>query len=170
MTDGPGQRGTERFAIRSAANADGPHVRAIVERVLREYGLAPSPGDTDADLADLEANYLDRGGAFWVVESPSGVVGCAGLYPVDHETMELRKMYLLPEARGRGLGRRLLRSLVAEARARGAKRVVLETASVLREAIELYRSMGFVPVEREHLAARCDQGWVLDLDGADDPG
>jgi putative acetyltransferase len=72
-------------------------------------------------------------------------------------------MYLLPGARGRGLGRRLLRELVEGARDRRVKRVVLETASVLREAIVLYRASGFVPVRREHLARRCDQAYVLDL-------
>ncbi|MCR4296573.1 MAG: GNAT family N-acetyltransferase, partial [Elusimicrobia bacterium] len=80
-----------------------------------------------------------------------------------NEEAEVRKMYLLPETRGHGYGRELLRSLIDFARQAGFKRVVLETASVLKEAISLYRSFGFTPVQREHLASRCDQAYVLDL-------
>ena len=65
--------------------------------------------------------------------------------------------------RAKGYGRRLLDELVREARRRGYRRVVLETASSLKEAIALYRSAGFTPYEREHLACRCDQAMKLDL-------
>ncbi len=73
-------------------------------------------------------------------------------------------MYLLPAARGRGLGKWLLARSLRTARSKGAKRVTLETASALTEAIALYRAFGFRRLPGEHLAARCDQAWVLDLD------
>ena len=77
-------------------------------------------------------------------------------------------MYFLKQARGRGLGRRLLQDLIEAARARGYKRVTLETASVLKEAITLYRSVGFSPMTRCDLSSRCDQAYVLELTaGAD---
>jgi putative acetyltransferase len=142
-----------------------------VYSVLGEYGLAPDPGGTDADLADLEDNYWKSGGVFRVVLSPDGsIVGCAGLFRLSSVEAELRKMYLLPAARGRGIGRSLLRHLIADARRLGYRRVVLETASVLTEAIELYRSAGFSPVSRDHLPARCDQAWTLSLLPPEDSG
>jgi putative acetyltransferase len=152
------------FTIRDATGDDSGAVREIVGAVLREYGLAPDPGGTDADLADLDAGYRRQGGVFRVVVSAGGrVVGCGGLFRSSAEEVELRKMYLLPLARGRGLGRRLLGELLGEARRLGARRVVLETASVLEEAIGLYRRAGFRRIARSHLAARCDQAWALDL-------
>jgi putative acetyltransferase len=154
------------FRFRAAAPGDHPAIRAVVCAVLAEYGLALDPADTDADLQDVISSYAGRGGSFRVLVSPAGeIVGCGGLYPLDERQAEIRKMYLLPEARGRGLGRRLLQELVEEARAGGFERVVLETASVLKEAISLYRSFGFVPLERAHLASRCDQAYVLALSG-----
>jgi putative acetyltransferase len=150
--------------IRDACNADEAAIREVVYSVLAEYGLAPDPGGTDADLADLEGNYWNSGGVFHLVLSPEGsAVGCAGLIRLSSTDAELRKMYLLPAARGRGIGRLLLRRLIADARRLGYRRVALETASVLTEAIELYRSAGFSPVSRDHLSPRCDQAWELCL-------
>lgn len=152
------------YRFREAAAGDEHSIRDVVYSVLREYGLAPDPEGTDADLADVVSAYGDAGGSFRVVVSRSGrIVGCGGLYPVRDGDCEIRKMYLLPEARGRGLGRRLLEDLIALARQRGFRRVIVETASPLREAISLYRQRGFVPFEHEHLAARCDRAYVLEL-------
>jgi putative acetyltransferase len=72
-------------------------------------------------------------------------------------------MYLRKEARGQGVGGRLLRRALAYARARGARRMELETASVLKEAIALYAGAGFRPIQRPVLASRCDQIFALDL-------
>jgi putative acetyltransferase len=132
--------------------------------VLAEYGLSPDPDGTDADLADLEGSYWERGGVFLVVLSnEESIIGCAGLFPLSSAEAEVRKMYLLPAARGKGLGGLLLERLIAEARRLGYRSVVLETASVLREAIALYRSFGFSPTRRDHLSSRCDQAWELSL-------
>ena len=117
-----------------------------------------------ADLVDIEASYVRAGGAFEVVERRDGrIVGSVGLMPLDRRRVELRKMYLAPSARGRGLGKRLLRRMLDRARALGFDEVRLETHSVLQEAIRLYEAHGFVPVEAEHRSPRCDQTYRLRL-------
>lgn len=152
------------YGFREAQPGDEPRVQHIVATVLREYGMMLDLADTDRDIVDIQASYVARGGAFRVLVDQAGqVVGCGGLYPLDKEELEVRKMYFLPAARGRGLGRTLLQSLVDTARARDAHRVSLETKSVLVEAIGLYRSFGFAEVDREHKTARCDRAFVLDL-------
>jgi putative acetyltransferase len=149
---------------RDAQRGEEAAVQALVANVLAEYGLAADPAKTDADLADLRASYFERGGVFRVLVAPDGVImGCGGLYPLDAREAEIRKMYLAPLARGQGFGRTLLEDLVHCARERGYERVVLETASVLKEAIALYRSFGFVPFARSHIACRCDQAMALEL-------
>jgi len=156
--------GFRGYVIRAASSRDGAAVRGVVESVLAEYGLSLDPAGIDADLGDLDASYPARGGLFDVAIASDGTVaGCCGLYPIDAKTGELRKMYVLKDARGSGLGGRLLRRSLAFARARGLERVELETASVLKEAIALYAGAGFRPVARAHLAPRCDQAFAIDL-------
>jgi putative acetyltransferase len=136
----------------------------LVYTVLEEYGLEPDPESTDADLRDIEQSYFVQGGTFQVlVEENGSIVGAYGLYRLGGHTCELRKMYLHRDCRGKGLGKRLLDDALAKARELGFGRVVLETASVLREAIALYERYGFTPYRPDHLSARCDQAYVLVL-------
>jgi len=150
--------------LRDATNADCEAVRMLVFAVLTEYGLKSDPGCTDADLGDIEQSYFARGGTFQVLEDRDGaIVGACGLYPMAEQTCELRKMYLRRECRGKGFGKRLLDDALAQARRLGFTRVVLETASVLKEAVALYESYGFTPYHPDHLSSRCDQAYLLEL-------
>ena len=155
---------TTRPKLRSATNTDCEPVRNLVFTVLAEYGLKPDPACTDADLRDIEQSYFRRAGVFYVLEEEGGsIIGSYGLYPVDSNTCELRKMYLHRDHRGKGLGRRLLEQALTEARRLDFKRITLETASVLKEAIRLYERYGFKPYTPAHLSRRCDQAYVLEL-------
>ena len=151
--------------LRPATNADCKKVTDLVYNVLREYDLKPDPQSTDTDLKDIERYYFERGGTFVVLEDRDGsIVGAYGLYLIDRQTCELRKMYLHRSYRARGLGKLLLEKALSQARELGFTKVVLETASVLKEAIGLYKSYGFVEYEAEHLSSRCDQAYMLELD------
>jgi len=150
------------FAIRPATNRDGDAVRALVFGVLREFGFSPDPSGTDADLADLEAAYM--GGAFDVLIDAGGrIIGTVGLKALPESRCELRKMYLLPEYRGQGLGGRLLRHAVAHAREFGFTRIELETATALEAAQRMYESFGFRPCDPHRVTCRCDRAYYLDL-------
>jgi putative acetyltransferase len=152
-------------SLRPATNDDRDAVASLVSTVLQEYGLKTEPCSTDSDLADLEFHYNNRGGRFDVLETDTHeIVGCVGLYPVDTHSVELRKMYLRKDVRGKGLGKKLLDHAVTSAKQMGYKRVTLETSGVLKEAIKLYTKYGFEPFVAQHLARRCDQAFVLELD------
>ena len=152
-------------SLRPATNQDREAVVSLVTTILQEYGLTTEPCNTDSDLRDLEFHYNNRGGRFDVLENDQGqIIGCVGLYPVDTHSVALRKMYLRKDVRGRGLGKKLLDHAVKSAKQMGYKRVTLETATVLKEAIKLYTKYGFEPFVAQHLARRCDQAFVLELD------
>ena len=157
------------FEVRPATNADAEAVRGVVFAALREHGLTPDPEGTDADLYDLDSAYAGTGGSFDVLVDAQGlVVGTVGVSPLGAGRCELRKMYLAPELRGRGLGKRLLLHALERARQLGFRRVELETASVLRAAIRLYESFGFRPFAPDHRSAgpgRADLAYFLDLGG-----
>lgn len=151
--------------FRPATNLDRSAIESLVFRVLREYGLEPDPAGTDADLSDIEAVYAGAGGMFDVLMDGAGeVIGTVAVFRVNSRTCELRKMYLARGARGRGLGRMLLEHALQRAAVLGFRRIVLETASVLREAVALYESRGFLRHDPGHMAARCDAAYYLDLD------
>jgi molybdate transport system substrate-binding protein len=148
------------YAIRPATSDDHDPVRAVVSSVLVEYGVAPDPADADLDLIDIHATYFN-GGTLDVVTDPEGrVVGSCGIVRLDDERCELKKMYLLPGARGRGVGSRLLDRAIAFARGRGFRSIELTTASALVEAIAMYRRHGFTPIQRAK-PSRCDQAFAL---------
>jgi putative acetyltransferase len=154
----------DELVLRPATNVDREGVKNLVFDVLREFGLEPDPSATDADLDDIEGGYIQRGGMFEVVEQDGRLlVGSVGIYPLDAQNCELRKMYLAASMRGRGLGKLLLERALDFARNAGFSSVVLETASVLKDAIALYGLYGFRPVESAHLASRADQAFILYL-------
>ena len=151
--------------LRLADNTDCGKVTELVYGVLTEYNLKPDPGATDVDLKDIEQSYFERGGAFYVLEEKDGaIIGAYGLYPVDKGMCELRKMYMHSSYRGKGLGKLLLEDALSKAGQLGFKKMTLETASVLKEAISLYKSYGFVEYKPEHLSSRCDQAFMLVLE------
>lgn len=151
------------FNIRAAKDTDTIAIKGIVFSVLKEYGLTPDEEDTDQDLASVESFYFENGGYFAVVEDEGKIIASTGLHKIDSRRCELRKMYMLPEYRGRGLGRQLLSFSIDKARAMGFEVMTLETASVLKEAIALYEKFGFEKHDSANLVSRCDQAYQLSL-------
>jgi len=85
-------------------------------------------------------------GTFVIARADGRAVGCGALRRLDEATAEVKRMYVEPELRGRGIAKEILDHLEAAARVMGARRLVLETGIYQAEAIGLYRRMGFDPV------------------------
>jgi putative acetyltransferase len=85
-------------------------------------------------------------GTFLVAFEDGEAIACGGVGRYDHATGELRRMYVLPAHRGRGLGRVILEQLEDAARELGYTKMRLETGNEAPEAIGLYSSSGYVPV------------------------
>jgi putative acetyltransferase len=128
--------------IRSGSDADAAAAAAVVRQVLAEHGLRFEP--RDADVLAPEARFAAGGGAFFVaVDAADRVVGTAGLLRTGPASGEVRKMFLLPEARGRGVGRALLDAVLEAARDRGMEQLTLTTRRRFDRAIRLYERAGF---------------------------
>jgi DNA-binding MarR family transcriptional regulator/GNAT superfamily N-acetyltransferase len=110
------------------------------------------------DEADLvrPAEVRGEAGVFLVAYEDDCPVGCGGLRTLEPGTGEIRHVWVVPGARGLGLGRRLLAELERQAAARGFTVVRLGTHRVLTEAIQLYRSSGYVEVRRYGDEAHAD--------------
>jgi len=144
------------YTLRRATNANLPAVWTLISCVLRSYGITANPQTTDKDLADIEANYWNRKGAFFVLLDGREVIGTVALQHDTNAVCELCRMYLAPQYRGQGLGRRMLERAVREARKRGFKEMHLKTASVLVEVISLYKRAGFSTVVGAEAGGNCD--------------
>ena len=152
------------FNIRPATNADRERILRLVEGILAEFGLRSDRASSESDLNDIEGTYFRTGGRFEVVEDRDGsLLGTYGVLPLDRHTCKLRKMYLVPRARGVGLGRRMLERAVAYARGVGCRTIILETVSSMEDAVRLYMRAGFRPLAREAQSPRCDRVYSLDL-------
>ena len=150
--------------LREVVATDVPRVVALVRETLAEFGLEFGKGAvTDDQLFALPGSYTAAGGAFFVAEAGGELCGTAGVAPVGEGVFELRKMYLAKAARGRGAGAQLLAACVAHCRARGAKRLVLDTTEKMTAAIAFYEKHGFVRDDAQVRGARCSRGYRLDL-------
>jgi GNAT superfamily N-acetyltransferase len=108
---------------------------------LVEYHLLEAPDERQ--LEDPQGEILAPGGEILVAREGSSVLGTCALIPHGPGVMELAKLGVAPEARGRGVGRRLVEACIEWAKARGVRQLVLASNSQLGAAIQLYRSLGF---------------------------
>ena len=138
--------------IRPILPQDNAQVQHIIQHTILEYG-APKKGTAYSDIATTQMyeHYQKPRRAYWVIESDAGLVGCGGIGPLedfDHRYCELQKMYFLPVARGKGLGKRLIELCLAFAKAYQFKFMYLETMSNMIEAQGLYKRMGFTLLDK----------------------
>ncbi len=91
--------------------------------------------------------FAPPAGRLLLVIEDAAVLGCGGLRPIAPRVAEIKRMYLRPEARGRGLGRQLLEALLAASRQEGYQQIRLDTDGLMPAAIQLYRTAGFVPCD-----------------------
>lgn len=142
---------------RPAVNADRVALEGLIFGALAEYGMQPESQGFDRDLEDIESAYAQ--GIFEVlIDSQGQIQGSWALRPVEDQPqrLELRRMYLHPQQRARGLGRALLGRALALALERGCRWMELETATALKEARQLYQWAGFGPCGGRLETQRCD--------------
>jgi putative acetyltransferase len=122
-----------------------PVVQPLISALNSELeGRYPEEGANHFRLDPEEV--ADGRGAFLVAYIGGQPVGCGAVRRIESTVAEIKRMYVAPEARGRGVGRQVLLQLEAEARRLGATRLVLETGPRQPEALALYGRAGFVEI------------------------
>ena len=158
------------FAVRPIARRDDRAMAGVIRTVMTEFG-ASGPGFAihDPEVEDMSRTYRKDGHAYWVVVRGDRVVGGGGfgrLTGASDEVCELRKMYFLPEARGVGMGARLLAHILERAAGAGFRLCYLETLVAMRQARRLYEAFGFRPLDGPMGATghfSCDAYYARDL-------
>ena len=137
----------ETTKIRKLNKEDNAKIATIIRAVLAEF-KANKPGTvyydpTTDNLFDLFTIPLS---AYWIFEIDEAIVGGAGIFPTNglpDSCCELVKLYLLPQARGKGYGKQLIEHCLVTAQKFGFKQVYLETMPELSSAMSLYEHCGF---------------------------
>lgn len=139
----------ERFSIDPIATAD--DLGAVADLFAGYAASLPVDlgyQDFAAELAGLPGKYAAPEGALLLARDAGGrAIGCAGLRPLGNGICEMKRLFLLPEARGLGLGRALAQAIVATARERGYRTIRLDTLPSMASAIALYEELGFHRIE-----------------------
>jgi len=98
----------------------------------------------DKELAELPGDYAPPEGRLLFAEYNSRPAGCVALHPLEPGICEMKRLYLRPAYRGKGLGRKLAEAVIGEARAIGYKTMRLDTVEpIMRDAVAMYRRLGF---------------------------
>jgi GNAT superfamily N-acetyltransferase len=117
--------------------------RQYFQFLIHDHGLGITCQGIQAELASLPGKYAAPQGRLIMAVESGEPVGCAALRPLDDRICELKRMYVQPKARGRGVGKALAGELIQDARRIGYDRIRLDTAIFLTSAVKLYESLGF---------------------------
>ncbi|MFZ2904777.1 MAG: GNAT family N-acetyltransferase [Cyclobacteriaceae bacterium] len=133
--------------VRRLEQKDNPAVRDIIRTVMPEFG-ASGKGFAihDSEVDHMYETYTLPRSAYFVWEENGKILGGGGVAPLqggDADTCELKKMYFLPEGRGKGLGQSILAECLKAAKALGFTYCYLETFNTMNLAMKLYERNGF---------------------------
>jgi len=132
----------------SIIQAESPAQIAQARELFLEYaqslGFSLCFQNFDKELADLPGDYAPPEGRLLLAEFGGQLAACVALHKLEPEICEMKRLYLRPMFRGKGLGRVLAGTIIAEARKIGYKRMRLDTVEpVMKDAVAMYRRLGF---------------------------
>ena len=159
------------ITIRPIEQGDNKALANIIRRTLEEF-KANRPGTVyfDESTDRLSTLFTVPGSAYFVAEAGGQILGGGGIYPtagLPNYTCELVKMYLLPQARGKGLGIALLQKCLDFARSQSYAHVYLESMPELTQAVRLYQKLGFKKLKApmgQTGHSGCDIWMILNLE------
>ena len=135
------------ISIRSIKSTDNAPLALIIRQALAEFG-ADKPGTvyTDPSTDYLSKIFDNKSSIYFVAEENGIILGGGGIYPTQglpEGTCELVKMYLTPQARGKGIGRKIMDECFAFAKKAGYQQIYLESMPELAHAVAIYERLGF---------------------------
>lgn len=138
--------------IREIKREDNKQIEKIIKDIFHEFDL-PLEGTTyvDEETSNVYEAFDKENAVYYVIEINGEVFGGGGIIHLrdfDEDVCELQKMYFSPEIRGKGYGKNLFKKLIETAKSLGYVKCYLESASVLKTAIRMYKKNGFEPLEK----------------------
>ena len=129
--------------IRPAQTDDIPEVRAMLREYLAWIGLDLAFQEIDEEIADLPGDYDEPTGALLVAEENHHLIGMIALRPLSGSICEMKRLWVRPEGRGRGVAKELVAQILDQARSLNYDEIRLDTLPMMSDAQSLYESLGF---------------------------
>jgi ribosomal protein S18 acetylase RimI-like enzyme len=134
--------------IRTASNqTDIDSIRLLFREYEKAIGVDLCFQGFAEELAELPGRYSSPEGALLLAFVDSQLAGCVALRWFDYDTCEMKRLYVRPDFRGLGLGRKLAQAIINEATQIGYTKMRLDTLPSMTEAIAMYKTLGFVEIE-----------------------
>jgi GNAT superfamily N-acetyltransferase len=120
------------------------HIRDLFLEYAKSLGFSLCFQNFDQELATLPGDYAPPDGRLLLATFNEDPAGCVALHRIDGDTCEMKRLYIRPHFRGKGLGRYFAERIIAEARQIGYKKLRLDTVEpVMTTAVAMYRRLGF---------------------------
>jgi ribosomal protein S18 acetylase RimI-like enzyme len=120
--------------------------RDLFEQYAHSLGFDLGFQDFAAELENLPGKYAPPHGRLLLAKQDDRIVGCVALRKLEENICEMKRLYVIPSARGQGMGRKLAETIIAQAKAMGYKHMRLDTVASMQAANRLYSSLGFHPI------------------------
>lgn len=131
----------------AATASDLESVRTLFREYADSLGVNLDYQGFEEEVRDLPGKYAPPSGTLLLAFNDDDLVGCVGVRPIDDEIAEMKRLYVRPGGRGLGLGRTLAEAAIRFATVTGYSRMRLDTLPQMDRAQELYRSLGFMPID-----------------------
>jgi putative acetyltransferase len=130
--------------MQAESHAQIAQARELFLEYAESLGFSLCFQNFDQELAGLPGDYAPPDGRLLLAEYDGQLAGCVALHKLEPDTCEMKRLYLRAKFRGKGLGRALAETIIAEARAIGYRRMRLDTVEpVMKDAVAMYRRLGF---------------------------
>jgi GNAT superfamily N-acetyltransferase len=118
--------------------------RELFQEYAQSLGVNLCFQNFEQELAGLPGHYAPPDGRLLLAEYDGQLAGCVALHKWEDGVCEMKRLYLRPSFRGKGLGRAIAEKIIAEARSIGYRRMRLDTIEpLMKDAVEMYRKLGF---------------------------
>jgi GNAT superfamily N-acetyltransferase len=130
--------------VQAESAAHVAQARELFQEYAQSLGVNLCFQNFEQELAGLPGHYAPPGGRLLLAEYDGQLAGCVALHKWEDGVCEMKRLYLRPSFRSKGLGRAMAETIIVEARSIGYQRIRLDTIEpLMKDAVEMYRKLGF---------------------------
>ena len=133
------------MSVKSAQDLE--HIRVLFKEYADSLGFDLDFQDFQEELDGLPGEYSPAEGCLLLAKDGRQIIGCVALRKIDRKTCEMKRLYVRPDFRGKGIGRALSQKIIDEARRIGYTKMRLDTIPTMKQANALYTSFGFKKIK-----------------------